>query len=60
MLSTVPATPKLIFMDVGPEFKGSGVNDVLLRFGVKHEYLIPFMPHSNGGVERCNQMMKRG
>ena len=53
------ATSKLIFTDVGPEFKGSGVNDVLLRFGVKREYSIPFLPHCNGGVEQFNQVMKR-
>ena len=59
-LSTVPCTPAAIFTDGGPEFKGREFNEVLVRFGIRDDFSVPFLPHSNGGgVERFNQTLKQ-
>ena len=59
VLSRVPSTPEVIFTDGGPEYKGREFNQVLARFGIRHDYSVPFLPHSNGGVERFNQTLKQ-
>ena len=58
ILSSVPITPEAILTDGGPEFKGKEFNEVLNRFGIRHDFSLPYRPHTNGGVERFNQTLK--
>ena len=59
ILSSTPQTPESILTDGGPEFKGKEFNAVLMRFGIRHDWSIPYRPHTNGGVERFNQTLKQ-
>ena len=45
VLSTMPCTPEVIFTVGGSEFKGREFNEVLARFGIRHDYFMPFLPH---------------
>lgn len=59
ILSSVPITPEVIFTDDGAEFKGKEFNQVLVKYGIRHNFALPFRPHSYGGVERFNQTLKQ-
>ena len=55
ILSHLPRCPLVILSDNGPEFSGRPFNDVLEKFGIKHQYTTPNKPSSNGLVERANR-----
>ncbi|MBW0536826.1 hypothetical protein O181_076541, partial [Austropuccinia psidii MF-1] len=46
---------KTIQTDNGTEFKNSIFNDFLIKYGIAHEYSMPYEHHQNGRIERTNQ-----
>ena len=58
VLASVPQTPKVVLSDNGPEFRGKPFESLLKRYGVKHEYSVPYAAATNGGVERFNQTLR--
>ena len=59
ILSSVPQTLEAILTDGGPEFKGKEFNTVLARFGIRHDWSLPYRTHTNGGVKHSNQILKQ-
>ena len=58
ILATVPRTPEILLSDRGPEFRAAYFEKRLKRYGVRHDYSIPYAPCTNGGVERLNRTLK--
>ena len=58
ILATVPRTPKAILSDNGPEFRGAPFNKLLSKYGIEHEFSVPYAPNTNGAVERFNQTLR--
>lgn len=50
--------PDTILSDNGPEFRGEPFKQMLDRYGIKSEHSIPYLPQSNGAVERLNRTLK--
>ena len=58
VLASVPQTPKIILSDNGSEFRGKPFEALLQRYGIAHEYSVPYVAATNGGVERFNQTLR--
>ena len=58
VLVSVPRTPIVILSDNGSEFRGGPFESLLQRYGIKHEYSVPYVAATNGGVERFNQTLR--
>ena len=58
VLASVPRTPRSVLSDNGSEFRGSPFESLLQRYGIAHEYSVPYAAVTNGGVERFNQTLR--
>ena len=58
VLATIPRTPDAVMSDNGPEFRSSKFNELLQRYGIRHEYSVPYAPNTNGAIERFNRTLK--
>ena len=58
VLAATPRTPKTILSDNGPEFRGGPFHDLLQRYGIAHDNSVPYVPSTNGAVERLNQTLR--
>ena len=58
ILATVPRTPEVLLSDNGPEFRAGYFQKLMHKYGIRHEYSVPYAPCTNGGVERFNQTVK--
>ena len=57
ILSTLPSLPDTVISDNGGEFTGENFVQVLDRHNVKHSFITPYSPQSNGLVERVNRTL---
>ena len=55
ILPLLPRIPNRLLSDNGMEFKGLEFERVLEEYKIKHVYSTPYMPSSNGCVERVNR-----
>ena len=55
ILPHIPRVPIKILSANGPEFANSTFNDLLQEHNIKHIYSTPYLPSSNGAVERINK-----
>ena len=55
ILPLLPSLPMRLLSDNGTEFRGSEFERVLSEFQIEHIYSTPYMPTSNGCVERSNR-----
>ena len=55
VLPTLLTLPNRILSDNGREFASEQFNGVFDKFGIQHVYSTPYMPYSNGAVERANR-----
>ncbi|MEL7426338.1 MAG: reverse transcriptase domain-containing protein, partial [Bacteroidota bacterium] len=58
VLATVPRVPRVILSDHGPEFRAATMRKLLDRYGISHEFSVPYAPNCNGAIERFNQTLK--
>lgn len=57
VLPSLPRVPLRLLTDNGPEFKSSCFSAFVEKYGIKHTFSTPFMPSSNGAVERVNRLL---
>ena len=57
ILSGFPSLPETVVSDNGGEFTGEPFKEVLDRYNVRHIFITPYSPQSNGLVERINRTL---
>ena len=50
--------PNIIISDNGPEFKSQVFEQLLSKYSIKHYTTIPYLPQTNGRVERLNRTLQ--
>ena len=58
ILPTLMRVPDIIISDNGPEFRASAFEQLLRDHNIKHYRTIPYLPHTNGRVERLNRTLQ--
>ena len=57
ILSGFPTLPERVISDNGGEFTGEPFRRLLNTYNIKHTFIIPYSPQSNGLVERINRTL---
>ncbi|MEO1300843.1 MAG: reverse transcriptase domain-containing protein [Bacteroidota bacterium] len=57
ILTSLPSLPDTVISDNGGEFTGESFGQILDRYNIKHVYITPYSPQSNGLVERVNRTL---
>ena len=57
VLSSFPSLPDTVISDNGGEFRGEPFRNLLSQYNVKHIFITPYSPQSNGLVERVNRTL---
>ena len=58
LLPFLPAVPKSVLSDNGPEFSSDDMAVFLSKVGIEHWFTTPYCPTSNGAVERVNRTIQ--
>ena len=51
--------PKIIITDNGPEFRADLFSELMAKYAIKQYTTIPYLPATNGRVERVNQTLQQ-
>ena len=55
---TLMRIPDIIISDNGPEFRAQEFEKLLSNYNIKHYCTVPYLPHTNGRVERLNRTLQ--
>ena len=57
ILPSIPQIPERVLSDNGPEFRAVEFERILEKLNIEHVFSTPYMPSSNGAVERANRTL---
>ena len=55
---TLMRIPSVIISDNGPEFRSQEFEQLMQKYAIKHYTTVPYLPHTNGRVERLNRTLQ--
>ena len=50
--------PGVVISDNGPEFRSHEFEELMRKYGIKHYTTVPYLPHTNGRIERLNRTLQ--
>ena len=59
VFSNLPQMPNIIISDNGPKFRAQAFKQLLDKYSIAHYTTIPYLPQTNGRIERINQTLQR-
>ena len=57
ILPNLMKVPEIIITDNGPEFRATVFEELLSKYSITHFTSIPYLPQTNGAIERVNQTL---